>query len=139
MEADGQLHASAALFRRKTLGTLYTKGGGPQSRSGLGGKGKSRDYLHSLDSTEHFSSSLYFVRTPYALVFQMFLFQTAWYYRACTVFEGPFLLFKLFMFNSMEEQVFFSSPPRPNRIWGPPSLLSNGTGGSFFARIAVGT
>jgi hypothetical protein len=21
---------------------------------------------------------------------------------------------------------FFSSPPRPNRLWGPPSLLSNG-------------
>jgi hypothetical protein len=31
-------------------------------------------------------------------------------------------------FNSRQEQWwdFFSSPPRPNRLWGPPNLLSNG-------------
>jgi hypothetical protein len=26
---------------------------------------------------------------------------------------------------------FFSSPPRPERLWGPPSLLSNGYQGLF--------
>jgi hypothetical protein len=26
---------------------------------------------------------------------------------------------------------FFSSPPRPDRLWGPPSLLSNGYEGPF--------
>jgi hypothetical protein len=26
---------------------------------------------------------------------------------------------------------FFSSPPRPKRLWGPPSLLSNGYHGLF--------
>jgi hypothetical protein len=26
---------------------------------------------------------------------------------------------------------FFSSPPRPDRLWGPPSLLSNGYQGPF--------
>jgi len=25
----------------------------------------------------------------------------------------------------------FSSPPHPDRLWGPPSLLSNGYQGSF--------
>jgi len=26
---------------------------------------------------------------------------------------------------------FFSSPPRPDRLWVPPSLLSNGSQGFF--------
>jgi hypothetical protein len=26
---------------------------------------------------------------------------------------------------------FFSSPPRPGRLWGPPSILSNGFRGLF--------
>jgi len=26
---------------------------------------------------------------------------------------------------------FFSSPPRPDRLWGPPSVLSKATGGGF--------
>jgi hypothetical protein len=26
---------------------------------------------------------------------------------------------------------FFSSPPRPDRCWGPPSLLSNGVPGTL--------
>jgi len=26
---------------------------------------------------------------------------------------------------SCQEQGFVSSPPRPNRLWGPPNLLSN--------------
>jgi hypothetical protein len=30
--------------------------------------------------------------------------------------------------------IFFSSPPRPYRLWGPPSLLSNGYQGLFFHR-----
>jgi hypothetical protein len=37
---------------------------------------------------------------------------------------------------------FFSSPPCPDRLWIPPSLLSNGymgTGGSFLGRKVVRT
>jgi hypothetical protein len=34
---------------------------------------------------------------------------------------------------------FFSSPPRPERLWGPSSLLSNGyQGGSFPGGKAAG-
>jgi hypothetical protein len=32
----------------------------------------------------------------------------------------------------------FSSPCRPDRLWGPPSLLSNGTGGSYPGGKAAG-
>jgi hypothetical protein len=28
--------------------------------------------------------------------------------------------------DSRERQIFFTSPPRPDRLWGPSSLLSNG-------------
>jgi len=28
--------------------------------------------------------------------------------------------------SSGREREFFSSPPRPDRLWGPPSLLYNG-------------
>jgi len=36
-------------------------------------------------------------------------------------------------FDSRQEQGrdFSSSPPRPDRFWSPPSLLSNGYGGIF--------
>jgi hypothetical protein len=34
-------------------------------------------------------------------------------------------------FDSRRELGFFSSPPRPERLWGPPSLLSNGYQGLF--------
>jgi hypothetical protein len=27
--------------------------------------------------------------------------------------------------------IFFSSPPRPEQLWGPPSLLTNGYQGHF--------
>jgi hypothetical protein len=30
---------------------------------------------------------------------------------------------------------FFSSPPRPERLWGPPSLLSNGYRGALSLRV----
>jgi hypothetical protein len=33
---------------------------------------------------------------------------------------------------------FFFSPRRPDRLWGPPSLLSNGCGGSFSGGEAAG-
>jgi hypothetical protein len=33
---------------------------------------------------------------------------------------------------------FFSSPPRPERLWGPLSLLSNGHHGSFLESKAAG-
>jgi hypothetical protein len=32
----------------------------------------------------------------------------------------------------------FSSPRHPDRLWGPPSLLSNGYGGSFPGGKAAG-
>jgi hypothetical protein len=31
--------------------------------------------------------------------------------------------------------IFFSSPPRPDRFWGPPSLLSSGYLGAFTAGV----
>jgi len=34
---------------------------------------------------------------------------------------------------------FFYSPPRPDRLWGPPSLLSNGYRGFFHGGKAAGT
>jgi hypothetical protein len=34
---------------------------------------------------------------------------------------------------------FFSTPQSPDRIWGPPSLLSSGYGGSFLCGKAAGT
>jgi hypothetical protein len=33
----------------------------------------------------------------------------------------------------------FSSPGRPDRLWGPPNLLTNGYGGSFHEGKAAGT
>jgi hypothetical protein len=33
--------------------------------------------------------------------------------------------------NVQQDWHFFSSPPRPDRLWGPPSLLSNGYQGLF--------
>jgi len=40
-------------------------------------------------------------------------------------------------FNSRHEQWwdYFSSPPRPYRLWGPPSLLSIGYGGVLSPQI----
>jgi len=34
-------------------------------------------------------------------------------------------------FRYPKQWEFFSSPPRPDRRWGPPSLLSNGNQGLF--------
>jgi hypothetical protein len=40
---------------------------------------------------------------------------------------GKERLFKLLEWGILFSlQCFFSSPPRPERLWGPPSLLSNG-------------
>jgi hypothetical protein len=36
------------------------------------------------------------------------------------------------------EARFFSSARRPNRLWGPPSLLSIGSGGPFTVGKAAG-
>jgi hypothetical protein len=46
-----------------------------------------------------------------------------------------FLTFKNYSKNMHK---FFSSPPRPERLWGPPSRLSNGYQGSFPGHKAAG-
>jgi hypothetical protein len=41
-------------------------------------------------------------------------------------------------FDSRHRRRPFSSPQRPDRLWGPPSLLSSGQGVSFFGSKAAG-
>jgi hypothetical protein len=36
---------------------------------------------------------------------------------------------------SREGWEFFSSPPRPDRLWGPPTLLSNWYGGALSLEV----
>jgi hypothetical protein len=42
-----------------------------------------------------------------------------------------FPLIRINLFFPCGGREFFSSPPRPERLWGPPSLLSNGYQGFF--------
>jgi hypothetical protein len=99
--------------------------GEPQSRSGRGGEEKNSDPLSELEPpiiqpvVQHYTTEL--SRLLYAHISTQ------------NSSVGTALSYGLDDRGSIPcgFSEFFSSPPRPERLWGPPSLLANGYQGLF--------
>jgi hypothetical protein len=100
---------------------LDSRLGGSQSRSGRGGKEKNSQSLPGLEPPIIKPVAQYYTTELSRLLLS----------------TGTTILYSQFpRFIQTDDEILlrlriFSSPPRPDRLWGPPSLLPKGTGGSF--------